>query len=65
MTELPSQRELYSVFPEEVVRAITSRFGIWIERGDLDFDERISLNQQLPEIKALKFREFLEKAWTK
>jgi hypothetical protein len=65
VTELPSQTELYSVVPKEAVQAITSRFGIWVERGDMDLDEHASLNQKLPELKTMKLKELLEKAWKK
>jgi hypothetical protein len=63
VTELPSQKSSYSVIPREFVQAINSRFGIWIDRGDLDFDEKTSLNTKLPEIKPMKLKELLEKAW--
>ena len=63
VTELPSQNSLYTVIPKEFVQAINSRFGIWIERGDLDLDENASLNTKFPGIKTMKFKELLEKAW--
>jgi hypothetical protein len=63
VTELPSQKPLYSVIPREFVQAINSRFGIWVNRGDFDFDETMSLNAKLPEIKTIKLKELLEKAW--
>ena len=64
-TELPSQASLYSVIPREYVQAISSRFGIWVDRGDMDFNEDTSLNRQLPELRTVKLKEFLEKAWRK
>jgi hypothetical protein len=63
VTELPSQNSRYSIFPKEFVQSINSAFGIWIDRGDLDFDEDMSLNRKLPEIKPIKLKEFLQKAW--
>ena len=63
MTELPSQKSLYSVIPKEFVQAINSKFGIWIDRGDLDFDENTSLNTKFRGIKPVKVKELLEKAW--
>lgn len=63
VTELPSQTWFYSVLPREVAQAICSAFGIWVDRGDLDLDEDISLNKKLPELKTIKFKELLEKAW--
>ena len=63
VTELPSQKPRYSVFPRELAQAINSAFGIWIDRGDLDFDEKTSLNTKLLEIKPIKLKELLEKAW--
>jgi hypothetical protein len=63
VTELPSQTYLYSFIPREFVQAICSRFGIWVDRGDLDFDEHTSLNKKLPELKTMKLKELLEKAW--
>jgi len=65
VTELPSQKSLYSVIPREFVQAITSKFGIWVDRGDMDFHEDTSLNQKLPELKTIKLKELLEKAWKK
>ncbi|KAH8688704.1 hypothetical protein BGW36DRAFT_434003 [Talaromyces proteolyticus] len=64
VTELPSQNSRYSICPKEFVQATNSAFGIWIDRGDLDFDENMSLNRKLPEIKPIKLKEFLQKAWT-
>ena len=64
-TELPSHASLYSVFPREFVQAISSTFGIWVDRGDLNFDEDTSLNKKLPELKTIKLKEMLEKAWKK
>jgi hypothetical protein len=63
VTELPSQTWFYSVLPREVAQAICSPFGIWVDRGDLDLDEDISLNKKLPELKTIKLKELLEKAW--
>lgn len=63
VTELPSQTSLYSVLPREFAQAINSTFGIWVDRGDLDFDENTSLNKKFPGLKTMKLRELLEKAW--
>lgn len=63
VTELPSQKLSYSLVPREVIQAGNSRFGIWLDRGDFDFDESTSLNTKLPEIKTTKLKELLEKAW--
>jgi hypothetical protein len=65
VTELPSQTSLYSFIPKEFVQAICSTFGIWIDRGDMDFNEDTSLNQKLPELKTIKLKEFLDKALKK
>lgn len=63
VTELPSQKSLYAVIPREFVQAINSAFGIWVDRGDFDFDEHASLNTKLPDIKPMKLKDLLEKAW--
>ncbi|KUJ18607.1 NAD(P)-binding protein [Mollisia scopiformis] len=63
VTELPSQISSYSVIPREFVQAINSAFGIWVDRGDFDFDEKTSLNTNFPDIKPMKLKELLEKAW--
>jgi hypothetical protein len=65
VTELPSQASLYSAIPREFVQAISSRFGIWVDRGDMDFNEVMSLNQKLPELRTIKLKELLERAWKK
>ena len=65
VTELPSQTSLYSVIPKDFVQAISSTFGIWVNRGDMDFTVDTSLNQKLPELKTIKLKELLEKAWKK
>ncbi|KAH8880910.1 NAD(P)-binding protein, partial [Thozetella sp. PMI_491] len=62
-TELPSQAALYSVLPKELVQAISSAFGVWIDRGDLDLDEETSLNRKLPEVGTVKLKHLLGKAW--
>jgi hypothetical protein len=49
--------------PREVAQAICSPFGIWVDRGDLDLDEDMSLNKKLPELKTIKLKELFEKAW--
>jgi hypothetical protein len=64
-TELPWQTSLYSRIPKKLLQVISSAFGIWVSRGDLDFNEDMSLNQKLPELKTIKLKEFLEKAWKK
>ena len=63
MTELPSQKSLYPVIPKEFVQAICSRFGIWVDRGDMNFNEGTSLNQKFPELRTVMLKELLEKAW--
>ncbi len=63
VTELPSQTPLYSIIPKESVQAMSSAFGIWVDRGDLDFDEDASLNRKFPELKTIKLKELLERAW--
>jgi hypothetical protein len=63
VTELPSQTWFYSVLPRELAQATCSAFGIWIDRGDLDLDEDMSLNKKLPELKTIKLKELLEKTW--
>jgi hypothetical protein len=63
VTELPSQAWFYSVLPREVAQAICCAFGIWVDRGDLDLDEGMSLNKKFPELKTMKLKELLEKAW--
>ena len=65
VTELPSQTSLYSAIPREFVQAISSRVGIWVDHGDMDFNEDTSLNQKLPELKTMKLKELLEIAWKK
>jgi hypothetical protein len=63
VTELPSQTSLYSIIPRQFVQAINSTFGIWVDRGDMDFDEGTSLNVKFPELKTTKLKELLGKAW--
>jgi hypothetical protein len=63
VTELPSQAWFYSVLPREVAQAICCAFGIWVDRGDLDLDEEMSLSKKLPEIKTMKLKKLFEKAW--
>ena len=61
VTELPSQTSLYSVIPRDFVQASSSTFGIWVNRGDMDFNVDTSLNQKLPELKTIKLKELLER----
>lgn len=63
VTELTSQIASYPVFPRHFAQAINSKFGIWVDRGDLDFDESMSLNVKVPAIKTVKLKDLLEKAW--
>ena len=62
-TELPSQASLYAGIPKEYIQAVSSLSGIWFARGDLDLDENTALNKTFPEIKTLKVKELLERAW--
>lgn len=63
VTELPWQTAVYSVIPREFVQAISIRFGTWVDRGDVDLDENMSLSRKVPELKTMELKELLEKAW--
>ena len=65
-TELPSQIPIYPFFPKEALQSISSTFGLWYEEGVLGFTPpRKSLNEQFPEVKTRKVKEFLQEAWGK
>ncbi|KAK1237170.1 hypothetical protein MKX07_006049 [Trichoderma sp. CBMAI-0711] len=57
ITELPSHREIYPVFPKAMLQGLFALFSLWIVEGRLDVPEDKSLNAQFPEIKTTKLSE--------
>jgi len=64
-TELPGQAVLYPYFPKEAMHGMLASFGVWFDKGLFDFAGAKFLNEAFPDIKPLKMKEMLEKAWKK
>ena len=64
-TELPGQVSLYQFFPKPALQSMAAAFGLWFEDGIFDPKPAKFLNETFPEIKPLKVKELLEKAWKK
>ncbi|KAI9839649.1 MAG: hypothetical protein M1819_002275 [Sarea resinae] len=63
VTELPSHKLRYPVFPKEKLQGLHSVFGRVFQAGDFDLKEEGSLNQKFPEIKTRSVKEVLVEAW--
>jgi hypothetical protein len=63
VTELPGQAAAYSYFTKELYQALGATFGLWFAQGAFEADENTALNKLLPDVKTLKVKELLEKAW--
>ncbi len=63
VTELPSQVPLNNFFPKPAQQAMAATFGLWFENGVFDFKPAKFLNDTFPEIKPLKVKEMLDRAW--
>ncbi|KAL8404830.1 hypothetical protein RB594_009634 [Gaeumannomyces avenae] len=65
-TELPAHVPLYHIFPKEVMDSMGAPFGLWFEQGMFELKPAGKfLNDQFPEIKPMKVKEMLDKAWRK
>ena len=68
-TELPGQVSLYEFFPKEMLQGMLAAFGLWFEEGVFELKPEQAqagfLNGKLPEVKPMKVREMLERAWGK
>lgn len=65
-TELPAQVPSYPFFPKEPQQAMAAAFGLWFEHGICDLKPtKAFLNETFPDIKPLKVKEMLDKAWKK
>lgn len=65
LTELPSHREVYKLYPKEMLHSFLAPFGLACERGHANLDRARTLNDEFPEIKPMRAREVLEKGWGK
>lgn len=65
VTELPGQVPLYQFFPKSLLQNYVAAFGLWFEDGHFDLKPTKFLNETFPEIKPLKVKEMLDKAWKK
>ncbi|KAI8629882.1 hypothetical protein F5Y19DRAFT_62410 [Xylariaceae sp. FL1651] len=63
VTELPGQIPAYAVFPKETFQGMAAAFGLWFAEGTLSYMPKKLLNNQFPEIKTMKVKEMLERAW--
>ncbi|KAF7540208.1 hypothetical protein G7054_g1609 [Neopestalotiopsis clavispora] len=63
MTELPGHAPNYRIFPKESFQFLFSQFGLWFHQGYFNPGSRQLLNQEFPNIQALKVRDVLEKGW--
>ncbi|KAL6872507.1 hypothetical protein HDV57DRAFT_505364 [Trichoderma longibrachiatum] len=62
ITELPSHKEIYPIFPKAMFQGLFALFSLWIIEGRLDVPEDKSLNAKFPEIQTTKLSEIVG-AW--
>lgn len=65
VTELPGQVPLYQFVPKAALDGLAAAFGLLFDNGDVDMNPQSFLNERFPEIKPLKVKEMLDKAWRK
>ncbi|KAJ3956610.1 hypothetical protein N0V92_006845 [Colletotrichum tropicale] len=63
LTELPSHRQFYQIYPKEMLHSFLAPFGLNCERGQADLRPSRTLNDEFPEIKVLKAKDVLEQGW--
>ncbi|KAI8308619.1 Oxidoreductase BOA1 [Colletotrichum sp. SAR11_59] len=63
LTELPSHRQFYQIYPKEMLHSFLAPFGLNCERGQADLKPSRTLNEEFPEIKAMKAKDVLEQGW--
>ncbi|KAF5501429.1 Oxidoreductase BOA1 [Colletotrichum siamense] len=63
LTELPSHRQFYQIYPKEMLHSFLAPFGLNCERGQADLRPSRTLNDEFPEIKVLKATDVLEQGW--
>ena len=63
MTELPSHRKFYELYPKEHLQFFSSAFGLNCERGQANFTTNDTLNERFPEIKPMSAREVMILGW--
>ena len=62
ITELPSNIPLYSFLPKPVLEGILISFAMAMEVGLFNFEGK-SLNEMLPDVKAMSADVFLQNFW--
>lgn len=65
VTELPGQVPLYQFIPKQVLQGLAAAFGLLFDNGEFDMKPQSFLNEKFPEIKPLKVKELLDRAWRK
>ncbi|CAH0055971.1 unnamed protein product [Clonostachys solani] len=65
LTELPGQAANYNQIPKEVLQKLLVSFHLWYAEGVLNYELGTTLNDKFPEIKPLKAKEMIDRAWKK
>ncbi|KAK2740010.1 NmrA-like family protein [Colletotrichum kahawae] len=63
LTEIPSHCQFYHIYPKEMLHSFLAPFGLNCERGQADLRPGHTLNDEFPDIKALKAKDVLERGW--
>lgn len=63
MVELPAHREVYKMYPKEMLHSFLVPFGLECERGQANLKPVHTLNDDFPHIKPVSAREILERGW--
>lgn len=59
---LPSYSKMFPL-PEAGIQALLSTAGMWFVNKELDLNPQHALNNDFPEIKPMKVKDFLESSW--
>ncbi|CAI6026622.1 unnamed protein product [Clonostachys chloroleuca] len=65
LTELPGQAANYEYIPKEVLQKLLVSFHLWYAEGVFNFEHGTTLNDKFPDIKPLKVKEMIDRAWKK
>lgn len=65
LTELPGQAANYEYIPKEVLQKLLVSFHLWYAEGVFNFEYGTTLNDKFPDIKPLKVKEMIDRAWKK
>ncbi|KAH7176735.1 hypothetical protein EDB81DRAFT_898175 [Dactylonectria macrodidyma] len=65
ITELPGQVAIYPFYPKEALQKVLAGIECFMAEGAFDYKTPTTLNEKFPEIRPLKVKDMLQKAWSK